>query len=200
MKPADFLRSVQITPERLVAVDFVYPLNEPIDWQQLAAAKPTETLAQESLGIVGTPQPFSLGGFAEERRGSWGVRTTRELALPSGRYQLLVRAATECTLEVDGRVLVDVRPLADNPLAPLPSGLRDYTAQFDADGAKHVFRLTGVARFDTDREEAEGSRRATGCRRRTEDRGHERRDRRLRPDRREDRASSAPGRCSGPTA
>ena len=119
----EFLRSTQTKPEQLVDVEFTYPVAEPIDWKALAAAKPTETLKQESLGVAGTPQPFSLGGFAEDRRGTWAVRTSREFAIPSGRYRLLVRTSTDAVLEVDGETLIDSRPPADNPLGALPTGL-----------------------------------------------------------------------------
>jgi len=150
LAPADFLRSRQTNPEKLVQVDFVYPLAEPIDWLDLASAEPTESLVQESLGIVGTPQPFSMGGYAEARRGNWGVRTTRDLSLPAGRYQLLVRTSVAAVLDVDGRTLVDARPPVGHPLSPLPVAMRDYAVEFDADGRSHRFRLTGVVRYDAE--------------------------------------------------
>jgi hypothetical protein len=147
LKVDEFQRTVQHDVARLVKTEFIYPLAEPVDWKKLAARPATESLDQETLGAVGTPQPFSLGGFADPKRGAWGVRSSREFALKPGRYRLLVRTAGDALLEVDGRPLVDARVPTDHPLGPLPASLRDYAAEFQADGKPHTFRLTSVVRY-----------------------------------------------------
>lgn len=147
LKVEEFQRTTQTSPDRLVRAEFLYPLSEPFDWQELRTRKPTETLDQETLGLVGVPEPFSPGGYADPRRGTWAVRTTQELKLSAGRYRVLVRTAADAVLELDGKPLLDARLPSDNPLGPSTPGARDYAAEFTASGKPQTLSLLGVVRF-----------------------------------------------------
>jgi len=146
LAPAEFLASKAIAPDRLVAVEVFAPAADDLDAVALARLdarkqRPTETLSQESLGVVGLPSTYSIGGYVEPRRGRQGIRTRRELTLPAGPHRLLVAARADAVLAIDGQPLVVVRGSRG------PDVERLQTAALTSDGRPHVWTLSTIVDF-----------------------------------------------------
>jgi hypothetical protein len=152
LKPDEFLASREVARKQLVEVEVFAPAADDLSAAALAkldARKqpPTETLRQESLGVVGLPSTYSIGGYVESRRGRQAIRTRREWTLPAGEHRLLVASRADAVLAVDGRPLVEVSESNEDAqkTVVLEKGLK--TVEFTSDGRPHTWTLSTVIDF-----------------------------------------------------
>jgi hypothetical protein len=131
------------------------PANKtwPTSWPPVA-----ESYKQDSFGFTALRKKYDARAIQIDRSRAFGVRASSVVALPAGRYELLLRARNAAKLRIDGRLVAeapfhkinsdghgtvrDWRVLKEPGLRLLQPGDHEAVAMFEADGSMHEFRLT----------------------------------------------------------
>ena len=122
-------------------------------------SEPTETFSVSGIALVNIPQKYD-NGLRVDRSNPLLIDLVDSLALPAGKYEILLRSRGAARLLVDDKVVVqtrflnpnasgheqvpDYKPLDRADVRPLPPGDQQRLVSLELDGRPHRFKLQAI--------------------------------------------------------